>query len=159
MALLVTETLKGRAWVARPNRSLTPNQARRLVFAAAGVTGVIALAFACFGAWPVIPFAGLEVAALWLALNHLQRHANDEECIDISDTCITVSRSICGQHKTYQFSRYWARLQMDNRSNTGSLRLFLRSHGREQEIGRLLTEEQKYALAKSLRNQLGATQE
>jgi uncharacterized membrane protein len=89
----------------------------------------------------------------------LQRHANDEECIDISDTCITVSRSICGQRETYQFSRYWARLQMDNRSNTGSLRLFLRSHGREQEIGRLLTEEQKYALAKSLRNQLGATQE
>lgn len=158
MALTVRQTTVGQAWIARPNRSLTANQARVLVFAAAGITGAIALAFAFFGAWPVIPFAGLEVAALWIALRHMQRHANDEECIDISDACITVTRSICGRQETHQFSRYWARLQVEDRSKTAGCRLFLRSHGREQEIGRLLTEEQKQALAESLGKQLGATQ-
>lgn len=162
MALTVMHTTAGQAWVARPNHSLAPDQARRLVLVAAGVTGGIACAFACFGAWPVIPFAGLEIAVLWLALRHLQRHADDEERLDVNETCITVTRFVCGHQETHQFPRYWAQLQIENETNEtaagqSGTRLFLRSHGRVQEIGRLLTEEQRRVLAESLRKQLGST--
>lgn len=156
MALLVTETLTGHAWVARPNHLLTPRLARHLVFAAAAISGGIALAFAAFGAWPVLPFAGLEVGALWLALRHLQRHAGDEERIEISSSSIRVSRCNAGHREQYEFSRYWARLHVETASGRGDSRLFLRSHGRELEIGQLLMEEQKRALALALRNQADA---
>lgn len=159
MALTVMHTTVGQAWVARPNRSLAQNQARRLIFAVAGVTGIIAFVFACFGAWPVIPFAGVEVAVLWLALRHLQHHADDEERLDVNESFITVTRFVCGRQEVHQFPRYWVQLRIENEdvlgAGKGGCRLFLRSHGREQEVGRLLTEEQKRALVESLRKQLG----
>lgn len=156
MALLVTETLTGQAWVAQPNHHLTPRLASRLIFAAAAISGGIALAFTAFGAWPVLPFAGLEVGVLWLALRHLQRHAGDEERIEIGTSTITVFCRNAGHCEQHEFSRYWARLHVEKLSGRGNCRLFLRSHGRELEIGRLLMEEQKRALAMVLRNQRDA---
>lgn len=155
MALTVRQTTAGQAWIARPNRALGPLQARRLVIAAAAVTLLIAFCFSAFGAWPVLPFAGLEIAALWLALRHLQQHANDEERIDVSDDAVTITRFNAGHQEQHQFARYWARIRLDRPPNSRGLRLTLRSHGRELEIGRLLTEIQKQQLAADLKKKLG----
>lgn len=156
MALLVTETLTGQAWVAQPNHLLTPKLANLLVLVAASISGGIALIFTAFGAWPVLPFAGLEVGALWLALRHLQRHAEDEERIEIGSSTITVTCRNAGRCEQHEFSRYWARLYVEKVSGRGDSRLLLRSHGREVEIGLLLMEEQKRALATVLRNRIDA---
>lgn len=155
MALMVRQTTAGQAWVARPNHALTPNQTRKLILAAAGITGVIALAFTTFGAWPVLPFAGLEVAALWFALRHLQFHASDEERLDVSDSLITLTRLTGNSMETWQFPRYWAQLRIDRQPNRFGCRLFLRSHGREAEIGCLLTDAQRETLARELKSKLG----
>jgi len=113
MALLVRDTLSGQAWVARPNPILSPRQAHGLTLAAAGIAGGIALVFSAFGAWPVLPFAGIEVGALWLALRHLQRHAGDEERIDIDATTVRITRRDAGRSAQDEFSRYWARLRVE----------------------------------------------
>ncbi|MBK8523329.1 MAG: DUF2244 domain-containing protein [Betaproteobacteria bacterium] len=155
MALLVRETLSGQAWVARRNPMLSSLQARRLTLAAAGISGGIALIFSAFGAWPVLPFAGIEIGALWLALRHLQRQAGDEERIDIDATTIRVTRRSEDRCDQDEFSRYWARLRVDRPPDKQTFRLFLRSHGRETEIGRLLTDTQKIVLEKDLRKHLG----
>lgn len=163
MALTVSHTAAEHAWVARPNRSLALEQTRRLVFFAAVISGGIAVAFACVGAWPILPFAGLEVAALWLALRHQQRHADDEERIVVDETWITVTCIIGGETETHRFPRYWAQLQIEREAEyaspgRGGARLFIRSHGRALEIGRLLAEAQRRALAESIRKQLGTTE-
>jgi uncharacterized membrane protein len=155
MALLVRDTLSGQAWVARPNPILSPRQAHGLTLAAAGIAGGIALVFSAFGAWPVLPFAGIEVGALWLALRHLQRHAGDEERIDIDATTIRITRCDAGRSAQDEFSRYWARLRVEKPPGGRTRRLFLRSHGQETEIGRLLTDAQKIVIERALREHLG----
>ena len=145
--------------MARPNHALSMLQSRVLMLAVAGITGVIALAFAAVGAWLVIPFAGLEIVALWLALRHLQRHADDEERLDIDDTQISIRRHTAGRVEHYQFQRYWAQLRIEHLDGRSGTRLFLRSHGREVEIGRLLTEKQKENLADDLKTRLGAVEQ
>jgi len=159
MALMVRQTLAGQTWVAQPNRALSPAQTRALLLAAAGISGGIASGFAIAGAWPVLPFAGIEIGALWAALRHLRRHADDEESLEVTDRQVIVSRSIAGRRERHEFIRYWTRLRVDHAPDTGGGRLYLRSHGREVEIGQLLTDAQKQALAAELRTQLGAAQE
>jgi uncharacterized membrane protein len=134
---------------------LSPRQARRLILAAAVISGGIALIFSVFGAWPVLPFAGIEIGALWLALRHLQRCAGDEERIDVDETTIRVTRRSEDRCDQDEFSRYWARLRVEKSPGRQTIRLFLRSHGRETEIGRLLTDTQKIGLEKDLRDYLG----
>jgi uncharacterized membrane protein len=155
MALTVRQTTAGQAWIARPNRALSQPQARRLVMAAAAVTFLIAFAFSAFGAWPVLPFAGIEIGALWLALRHLQQHANDEERIDVGPEHIVVTRLIAGCREEHRFARYWAQLRLEPLQDSRAIRLTLRSHGRELEIGRLLTDPQKLSLIAELKTRLG----
>lgn len=45
---------------------------------------VIAAGFAMAGAWPIIPFAGVEIAALGAALCMILRRAGDFECLAFS---------------------------------------------------------------------------
>ena len=155
MALTIDRRTAGDAWVARPNQALSPRLARTLVLSAAAITFCIALAFAAFGAWPVIPFAGLEVAALWLALRHLQRHADDEECIDIGEYEIVVTRRLAGRREEFRFWKNWARVRLEQPPELRRKCLFLSSHGRSLEIGMLLTDRQKQELAEEIRKHQG----
>ena len=105
--------------VARRNNSLS-STGRLLVFAFIFVVSVgIAAAFAYFGAWLILPFAGLEMLVLYLAFRYIERHAADCELIEIDGD-----------------------------------RLALRSHGREFEIGRTLSDAQRLELAQALRHRL-----
>lgn len=156
MALTVRQSTAGQAWVAHPNRALTPAQQRWLLAGAAVLAFVIALAFTAFGAWPVLPFAGLEIAALWCALHHQRRHENDEERLDIGDREVVVTRRSGSRREEHRFPRYWVRLRIERPPGRPGCRLFLRSHGRELEIGLLLTDPQKQTLAEALKTRLGA---
>lgn len=159
MALMIRQTLAGQAWVAQPNRALSPAQTRTLLLAAAGISGGIATGFAIAGAWPVLPFAGIEIGALWAALHHLRRHADDEESLELTERQVILTRNIAGHRERHEFIRYWTRLRIDRPPDPGDGRLYLRSHGCEVEIGRLLTDAQKQDLAVELRAQLGTTKD
>ena len=68
----------------KPTRNCSISPAAMLaVFASlAGVTLAIGAGFALLGAWPVLPFAGLEVAALGAAfLVHVRRVGKELETV------------------------------------------------------------------------------
>lgn len=155
MALTIRQTTAGHAWVARPNHALSSRQKSKLLLATAGIAGVIAFIFAAFGAWPVLPFAGIEIAALWLALHYLQRHADDEERLEVTERNVTFTRISCGRQQHWQFDRYWLQLRSEESPFSADSRLFLRSHGKDVEIGQLLTAAQRKELARELRTKLG----
>jgi len=136
--------------VARRNNSLS-STGRLLVFAFLFVVSVgIAAAFAYFGAWLILPFAGLEMGVLYWAFRTIERRSRDYELIEIDDNQVRVERFESGSTSSEAFSRYWARVLV---SRDGS-RLALRSHGRELEIGRVLSDAQRLQLATALERRL-----
>jgi len=136
--------------VARRNNSLS-STGRLLVFAFLFVVSVgIACAFAALGAWLILPFTGLEMLVLYWAFRTIDRHAADCERIAIAGDKVTVELYEAGRAQSHEFNRCWAQLAV---SPDGG-RLALRSHGREVEIGRHLSDEQRLALARELGRQL-----
>ena len=156
MSLVAVQTLAGRTWVARPNHSLSVVGRRRLFLVTAGVSGGIAFAFSCFGAWPVVPFAGIELLFLWWALRRSESMADDFERITLESGQLTIETRRGAQVERHEFQPYWARLQFVKPPGQHCHRLLIRSHGKEVEVGSLLTEEQKLALAEELQQNLGA---
>jgi uncharacterized membrane protein len=151
MGLLAIETEACRTWLVRPNRSLSVRGSQALLLAIATVSAVIVGAFALIGAWPVIPFAGAELAMLWWALKRIEGHSNDFERITLKPGLLTVETRLGSRIDYREFPAYWTRLEC-----LKDHRLLIRSHGKEIEIGSLLTEEQKMTLAKALKQELGS---
>lgn len=159
MALQLSESPAGHIWRAQPNHTPQASTARWLLLGAVLVSGLIAGGFALFGAWPVLPFAGIEIFALWLALRHHARHADDGEEITLHDQLLRIT-SRNGMHsEVSEFHPYWVQLRFESAVPGQSPRLLLGSHGKTVEIGRLLGPQEKQALADTLRQQLQQVQQ
>lgn len=144
------------SWVAYPYcSSRTDCSSRLLIWAVVVVSGVIACGFTLAGAWLVWPFAGAEIAALWMALRYLRRHRGDQERIVRNNQQLVVERVIGGHVEHFEFHPYWARLRIATSVASGDIHLFIGSHGREVEIGRQLDGAQKKRLAVELRKSFG----
>jgi uncharacterized membrane protein len=111
---------------------------------------VIAAGFAMTGAWLIIPFAGLEIAALGTAACMILRRAGDFERLVFRGDRILVEVRERGLARQFEFHRGWARLVT---GESGSVAL--RSHGRTVEIGRYCCAEGRQTLARELRGRLG----
>ena len=114
---------------------------------------VVATVFAALGAWLILPFAGLEAFVLYLAYAWVARHAADAESLQIQGDRVALAVSGASGVSRHEFNRLWARLVETRRH--GELRLALRSHGREYEVGRYLDGGAKELLARELRSRLG----
>jgi len=136
----------GFALVARRNNSLSSGE-RFLAFAFIFIASVgVAVAFAVLGAWPILPFAGLEMMVLYLAFRYVDRHAADYERIAVEGDMVRVDAFEGGRTRHHEFNRYWARLVVVGAGD----RLALRSHGRELEIGRFVSSERRIEIAHEL---------
>lgn len=140
--------------IARRNNSLSATGRALVVGSLIFVSLAISLAFAFFGAWLVLPFAGVEIAVVCLAFRHMQRHAADFESLAIKGDRVLVERWDRGRMSRYELNRYWAQVVLHRGNAPGHSVLALRSHGHEVEFGLHLTEEQKQAVARTLKQQL-----
>jgi uncharacterized membrane protein len=141
--------------VSRPNRSLGPVARRWVLLAIAATTLGIAAGAAAFGAWPVMPFAGLEVALVALAFRVLARHDADFERLEVGAFEVTVEARDAAQHTRFVAHRQWARLVLRERG--GRCTLGLAYAGRTVPLGRMLSDEGRRALAERLRGRLPVT--
>lgn len=142
-------------YTARRNNSLSFS-GRWLVF---GLTAVVSLGIAAGfalvgGAWPILPFAGLEMLVLYAAFRYVDRHAWDYEQITICGTRVAVEVREGVKVTRQELDGYWAQLVC---AADGS-RLALLSHGREIEVGRHLCEEQRLQMARDLSRELRGRQ-
>ena len=139
--------------VARRNNSLTSAGRAIVLGSLVFISLAISLAFAFLGAWLVFPFAGAEMVVLFLAFRYVDRHAADYESIAIRGDRVLVERWETGRVSRFEFNRCWAQVVL-NQEQPGATTLALRSHGRSVELGHHLTQEQREALAQTLREQL-----
>jgi uncharacterized membrane protein len=135
---------------AKRNNSLSTS-GRYLVFGFIFIVSFgISLAFAAFGAWPVLPFAGLEMLVLFLAFRYIERRSDDYERLTLNGDKLLLERVERGKIRQFEFNRYWAQVVSDPEGN----RLALRSHGREVEFGHYLTAEERMKLAWQLKERI-----
>jgi len=141
--------------IARPNSSLTPSGRMGVVLALAVFSLTVAFGFVLAGAWLVFPFAGLELLAVAYAFYYIGCHASDYESITIDGDRLAIEQRSYKNVNQIVFHRYWARLVLRD-TPAGEQRLWLRSHGKEVEVGHYMDNEQRLALAQQLQQRIGA---
>lgn len=143
----------GFCFTAKRNCSIAPAALCAFFLAAAVTCLAVAVAWAWFGAWLILPFAGLEVMALAAALVLNARHVGDYERISLLEGRLTIEIRNATRLSRYEFNPLWASVVVG--STVGmTQRIALRSHGREIEIGRYLDEDGRKRLAAELRRWL-----
>ncbi|MGQ0696613.1 MAG: DUF2244 domain-containing protein [Panacagrimonas sp.] len=132
-----------------PNASLSVRGA--WIFMGLASFGTLACAAYCtwLGFWPVLPFAGLELAALGFALMVAMRRNRYREVVSFSDTRVSLEVGTLGRGAgaVMELPRGWTRAWMEPgvRPNDPA-RLMLGCSGQKLEIGRCLTQEEREAL-------------
>jgi len=142
-------------YILRPNRSLST---RGMVWFVAGVGALalfIAMRFVLLGAWMVLPLAVAEIAALGFAFFLVARSGRRCEIIDVDEREMRVVRDDGQARREWKFQPYWVQviLQPDP-ENWYPSRLYLRSHGRQLEIGNSLTDAERQELSDALKRRL-----
>lgn len=140
--------------VFKPNSALTADKKIKVVFLLSIIPLLIGIGFSLIGAWFVLPFVGLEILALAIAFYYINNHEADYESISINGDSLVVKRSTAQQVSQDVINPYWVKV-LQHKLPNGELRLYLRSHGKEIEVGRYLTREQRELLAKQLKQRTG----
>ena len=143
--------------VIAPNASLRPVQAVGCFAAICALPLLIAVLFAARGYWPVLPFAGLELAALGAGLWVSVRAGRCREVVCVNRKAVTIGFGRVGQGPTArcELDRYATRAFIEApRRRNGSGVLVLSSCGQRVEIGRCLTEAERLALCRRIKELL-----
>jgi uncharacterized membrane protein len=104
------------------------------------------------GAWPILPFAGIEMLVLYAAFHYVDRHAADFERITIRGNTVSIEVHEGNRIVRQDMNRYWAKVvcASDGRH------VALRSHGRDFEVGRHLCVTKRADMARELERGLRA---
>jgi uncharacterized membrane protein len=137
---------------AKRNCSLQDAERWRAFWLLALVSGLIASAFVSVGAWPIMPFTGLELAALYVAFRRFARDAGDYERVTIQGDRLIVESHTRGRVRRFESNRHWTQVVV--RKDVWSCQVALRSHGREIEFGTLLSDGARLAAARQLQDLL-----
>ncbi|MGB8328374.1 MAG: DUF2244 domain-containing protein [Steroidobacteraceae bacterium] len=143
-----------------PNCSLSVRGAALFFASLCVATFAVAGAFAWRGAWPVLPFAGLEMLLFGWALRASLRRRFQAQIITLSEREVGVEIRDGAQRRAAVFPRHWARVKLRAaRSPLHPSSLTIESHGRACEIGTFLTEEERRGLAARLKRLIGRVDE
>ena len=138
-------------WLLKRNCSLAPRQLATIFGALATVSLSIAIFFATWGAWMVLPFACIEVLALGAAFVLYARHAADYERIVVCRDCLLVETCRGDRLRREQCAPAWTRVEY---SGTRRELIGLVAAGRRIEVGRFVPESDRSDLARQLRSTL-----
>jgi uncharacterized membrane protein len=112
------------------------------------------------GFWPVLPFAGLEMAFLGWALRVSMARRHHRQTITVTDSDVSVEVRDRQHSVRHVFPRHWAQVKLRRpASRLHPSRLTIESHGRQCELGSFLTEAERRGLADQLQSLIGRVNE
>lgn len=143
-----------------PNCALSVRGALLFFGTLCSVSFGIAGSLACLGFWPILPFAGLEMALLGWALKATLARRFHRQTITVTDTDVSVESRDRTHYAQVVFPRHWAQVKLRRpASRLHPSRLTIESHGRQCELGAFLTEEERRGLAERLHRLIGRINE
>ena len=134
-----------------PNSSLTG--VYRIIFLASisFICVGIASVFYFFGAYLILPFAGIEIAILLIAFYLSFKWSSRKELIYISQEVVKIEKGIHKAEYLWEEFRTFTSFQITKDANK-SLRLSFRSKGDDVIVGNFLNEDDKNILINEIRN-------
>jgi uncharacterized membrane protein len=136
--------------VSTPPRSLSDRGMRWLVGLACLGAAIPAVLFTLLGAWPVLPFLGIEVMlVLFLVALHRRWMRAAVEVVRLTEGRLHVATADGrGGRRVAEMEPYWTRVRLEEEG--GSVRLLLVHRHRQVELGAFLGPEEKRDLAAAL---------
>lgn len=136
-----------------PNCALSATQAVVFFASIATVSLLIALSFVLMGYWPVLPFAGLELALLGWALrsNWLCGQMREQIVIDAKDVTLLRCDADGDVDRTVQLTTAWTQVALirDRRGVAGT-ELAFGERGKWWVFGRFLVAQEKRAVKRRI---------
>ena len=134
-----------------PHRSLGRRGMMLIVGAVAGLSCSIGSFVWWLGAWPVIGFMGMDVAAIALAFHFNARAARAVEEVTVSRTQILIRKVAAnGRSHEVRFNPLWVKLEVEKDEDEGVMRIALRVRDRHLRIGAFLNPEDRTSFARAL---------
>ncbi|WP_421739874.1 DUF2244 domain-containing protein [Caulobacter sp.] len=136
--------------VISPNRSLSRTGLHVLLGVLIAFNLLIALFLLVLGAPPVLPFLGLDVLAIWLALNASFRAAERKERVRVTAEAVTVSREDeKGARIVWTSPTAFTRVDVDQ-PGEHEARVRLRIYRKRLTLGRALSPPERVEFANAL---------
>lgn len=135
-----------------PNCSINWRQLLVFYLFTCFVALAVGLFFVLQGIWMVLPFSGLEMLVLGLALHIVFRKTQKREVITIGNVSVRIEKGQYFPDQCWEFEKSWIRLHDELTSDNNPRRkLALGSHGTYVEVGDFLNSFEKDALAFQLK--------
>ncbi len=141
--------------VARAPDSLPRRQRWSLFAVMAGVSLVLATAFAVAGAWPVLPYSVLEIALLGVAFVVVERRCDDWERLTVAGDAVVIERQRGRRRERHEFNRCWMRVEFEPGGFGKAARITLHSAGVAVDFGSALPVAEMRSTAGELRRLAG----
>ncbi len=130
------------------HRSLNPAGFRIFMIATCCASALVSLPFYLMGAWPIVGFFGLDVAALYFAFRMNFRAAQAYEHFRLTYYQLCFARvSAAGLRREWRFTPSWVRLERIDDEDYGPQRLTLHCRDQRWDIARFLGPDQKAEFA------------
>lgn len=124
-----------------PNRSATRQQTVLFLLLVSGVTFSVALFWAFFGAWLVLPFAGLEIAVLTYVALRVSRSTYRMQVIRIGQDAVVVEEGEFFPVRRWRFLRPEAHVTvLAAQTPMDAIGLHLDDGSQSLEVGRFLNQ-------------------
>ncbi len=141
--------------VAKPNHSSSWRANKAALFALAVPSLGAAIGFTALGAWPILPFAGLELAALGGALYYVNWKLEYRQVITLCETSVRIDKGYYAPRQSWQFARREAALAVTPEAHPWEgPRMMLHDHSESVPVGEFLNREEALSLLALLRSEV-----
>ncbi|MBO6727182.1 MAG: DUF2244 domain-containing protein [Rhizobiaceae bacterium] len=132
----------------RPHRSLGKRGFAVLMGVLIAIWIGVGIVFLRLGAWPVIGFFGLDVAAIYFAFRWNYRAARAREEVTVSRTRLDIRKvAPSGRDERHSFNPFWTRFAVDRHDEIGITRMAVEGEGRKVSIGGFLNPDDRESFA------------
>ena len=152
-----TASGKQRVWTLSRNCALAPRQVGAFYLSLVGASVVIAAFCLLRGAWMVLPFSLIEMAAVGVALLVYARHAVDCERVSLLSHALTIEAIDGDQRSVTCVDSRIARVVTESRTRGARDVVLVVARGERIAVGRFVCERERKRFARELQVALSSS--
>ena len=139
--------------VLTPNKSMTWETNKKILFGMFIVSMMIGLSFASIGAWVVLPFAGLEISLVGIAMYYVCWKLNFKHIISIESQSLIFQKGVYfPKHEWHWRLDQTQLLKQSSNYRMSAPSLFLKNLNETIEVGDFLNRNEKKVLREHFRS-------